>query len=213
MSTTRGDRLRAARLARGLSQSAAAKALGIPPSTYSAHERAQTPGGRDFNPEEARNYARLFKTRVDWLMTSNGPPPQGVDRIENVRVGPVGRRKGKTLIKGYLGASTLTGALYNFGPDDRFEEIARPSFASDWTAAVEIKGKGAAPLIDGMLVFFDDNRAPVTDDLVGSTCVIGLADNRILLKKIERAPGGTIEEVIEGAKIEWAARMIAIAPR
>lgn len=74
MKATRGDRLRSVREAKGLSQSEAAKALGRALATYSGHERAQHPGGRDYDPEEARDYARYFGTTVNWLMTGEGKP-------------------------------------------------------------------------------------------------------------------------------------------
>lgn len=224
MKNTRGDRLRIVREKTGLSQTAAAKALGVKPATYSSHERAQHPGGRDYKPEEARDYARFFKTQVNWLMTGEGTPPKGLtldEHLDSAHVLPADRpSKNKALIKGYVGASTGTGALYNFG-HDQFEEVDRPEFATDQTVAVEIKGKSFGPLMDGMLVFYDDVRSPITDDLVGSICVVGLSDDRILLKKIGRGPNGTFrllsntneDEVIENAKIEWAAKMIAIAPR
>lgn len=67
--STRGDRLRSKRLEKGLSQAEAAAATGIPLSTYSGYERAQLPGGRDYKPEHVRDYARLFGTTVNWLMT------------------------------------------------------------------------------------------------------------------------------------------------
>ena len=224
MKNTRGDRLRLVRKKTGLSQTAAAKALGIAPATYSAHERAQHPGGRDYKPEEARDYARFFKTQVNWLMTGEGVPPKGIAQEEHhngAHALPAERPlKNKALIKGYVGASTGAGALYRF-EQDQFEEVDRPGFASDHTAAVEIKGKTAGPLMEGMLVFYDDTRSPITDDLVGSVCVVALSDDRILLKKISRGPNGTFrllsnaneEVMIEGARIEWAAKMIAIAPR
>lgn len=223
MKTTRGDRLRAVRTAKGMSQGAVARALGIAQSTYSAHERAQSPGGRDYNPEEAREYARFYKVQTSWLVTGEGNPPKflgGAEHLDSEHVLPPAGERKKTLIKGYVGASTGAGALYNFA-HDQFEEVDRPDFATERTVAAEIKGKSLGPLMDGMLVYYEDVRSPVTDDMVGSVCVVGLSDDRILLKKIVRGPNGTYrllsntgdDDVIENAKIEWAARMIAIAPR
>jgi phage repressor protein C with HTH and peptisase S24 domain len=221
MKTTRGDRLRMARERLYRFSTEAARALGIAPSTYNSHERAQLPGGRDYSPEEARKYARFFKVQASWLLTGEGQTPK-VPRdghLDSADVLPEIKRN-TTLIKGYVGASTGSGSLYNFA-SDQFEEIDRPRFANDQTVAVEIKGKSNGPLMEGMLVFYDDVRSPVTDDLVGALCVVGLADDRILLKKILRGPGGSFrllsnsneEPPIENAKIEWAAKMIAIAPR
>jgi transcriptional regulator with XRE-family HTH domain len=68
MLTTRGQRLRTVRSRRFDSARAAAKALGLPVSSYGAHERAQLPGGRDFTPEDALLYAEFFDTSPEWLL-------------------------------------------------------------------------------------------------------------------------------------------------
>lgn len=65
---TRGERLKASRAKFFKSASAAAVALGVPLATYGAHERAETPGGRDFGPDEAKNYARRFGVSPEWLL-------------------------------------------------------------------------------------------------------------------------------------------------
>src|SRR2546430_11841325 len=56
MGTTRGERLRIARAEHLKSARLAGKAMGIPVSTYGAHERAESPGGRDYGPDEAKKY-------------------------------------------------------------------------------------------------------------------------------------------------------------
>lgn len=78
MKTTRGERLQTARLAAGFrSARAAANAMGIPVSTYGAHERAETPGARDFGPDEAARYARRFRVSPEYLLTGRGTGPSG----------------------------------------------------------------------------------------------------------------------------------------
>jgi transcriptional regulator with XRE-family HTH domain len=52
---------------------AAAKALGLPVSSYGAHERAQLAGGRDYSPEEATRYAEFFNTSAEWLLLGRTP--------------------------------------------------------------------------------------------------------------------------------------------
>ena len=73
MATTRGDRLRMAREKRFKSARLAAKAIGVAVSTYGAHERAQSPGGRDYGPEDAKKYARRFGVTPEWLLTGREP--------------------------------------------------------------------------------------------------------------------------------------------
>lgn len=73
MKTTRGERLRTARIAAGFrSARAAAQALDVAVSTYGAHEKAEQPGARDYGPDEARRYARRFRVTPEFLLTGLG---------------------------------------------------------------------------------------------------------------------------------------------
>jgi len=124
----------------------------------------------------------------------------------------------KVRIKGYVGAGSA--AHYYALSDEDFEEVPAPEFSSDQTVAVEIRGKSFGPLVENWLVFYDDVRSPVTEDLIGQTCVVGLADDRILLKKIERNGRGGYrlvsnsgEDPIDDPVIEWAAKVIGMRPR
>jgi hypothetical protein len=75
--------------------------------------------------------------------------------------------------------------------------------------------------MNSWLVFYDDVRSPVTDDLVGWPCVVGLTDDRILVKKIIRNRRGgydllsnsVSDDPIEDAKIEWAALVKFMRPK
>lgn len=67
---TMGDRLKAARAKHFSSARKAALRHGWRPSTYSAHENGQN----EFGTEEARNYARAFKTKASWLLTGEAEP-------------------------------------------------------------------------------------------------------------------------------------------
>ena len=85
MATTRGERLRIAREKRFKSARLAGKAMGIPVSTYGAHERAQSPGGRDYGPEDAKKYARRFGVTPEWLLTGREPFSTGGDEAPPAR--------------------------------------------------------------------------------------------------------------------------------
>lgn len=130
-----------------------------------------------------------------------------------------GRAAGSTVpIVGYVGAgasehryAVAQGAL---------DEIAAPLGATDKTVAVEIRGDSLGELFDRWVAFYDDVRTPVTDDLLGKLCVVGLADDRVLIKKIRptRVPGlydltSDNAEPIRNVRIEWAARVKIMAPR
>jgi transcriptional regulator with XRE-family HTH domain len=63
------ERLRTARESAGFSSaSAAARYLGIAPSTYTAHENGQN----KYNHDEAVRYAKAFKTTAKWLLFEEG---------------------------------------------------------------------------------------------------------------------------------------------
>lgn len=121
-------------------------------------------------------------------------------------------------VKGYVGAGS-EAHFYAISNED-FEEVEAPPGATDRTIAVEIRGKSFGPLMDTWLVFYDDIRSPVTDDLIGRVCVVGLSDDRILIKKIvSNRDGGfdllsnSHEEPILDADIEWAAKVTDMRPR
>jgi hypothetical protein len=77
--------------------------------------------------------------------------------------------------------------------------------------------------LDSWLVYYDDVHSPVTESLIGRLCVVGLADDRILIKRIERSRNGKKgfrlvsnnpeEPTIEDAQIEWAALVTALQPK
>src|SRR4030081_1097368 len=75
MTSTRGERLRIAREKRFKSARSAGKALGIAVSTYGAHERAESPGGRDYGPKKWVRYGRFFRVTPEWLLTGRQPFP------------------------------------------------------------------------------------------------------------------------------------------
>jgi len=71
------DRLRAARKRHFSSARQAAAALGLPPSTYAAHENGQN----TFDVDDAKRYAAKFKVRWEWLLDDDGPQ---LDELEYV---------------------------------------------------------------------------------------------------------------------------------
>jgi hypothetical protein len=218
MAGTRGERLRAARARRGFkSARLAAKALGLAISTYGAHERAESAGGRDYGPDEAKFYARRFGVSPEWLLTGRG---QG-ERDEFPGIPPVLEEEeeaSKVPVVGYVGAGAETH-LYAVAQDG-LDQVERPCDASDTTVAVEIRGESLGPLFNRWLVFYDSVRRPPTRDLVGELCVVGLADGRILLKQLQRGSSeglynllSSAEPPILDAKLEWAARVTTISRR
>ena len=207
MATTRGDRLRTAREKRFKSARIAAKALGIAISTYGAHERAEAPGGRDYGPDEAKRYARWFGVTPEWLLTGRGPLP--ASRWSRTLPG-AGRRLCRRRRRG---ASLRSGAGRSRRGDLALD-------ATESTVAVEIRGDSLGTFFNRWLVFYDDVRRPVTPDLIGELCVVGLEDGRVLVKQVRRgrAEGlftlfSATEKPIADVAIAWAAKVNSISRR
>ena len=93
-----------------------------------------------------------------------------------------------------------------------FDYVRAPASATAETVAVEISGNSMGPEFNGWLAFYDDLRSPVTDDLIGQLCVVGLADGRVLIKELRqgRARGqfhllSRSGEPILDVEVNWAA--------
>lgn len=122
-------------------------------------------------------------------------------------------------IVGYVGASS-EDVYYGENSDAPAEFVSAPTEASTETVAVEIRGNSLGPGFNGWVAYYDDRRTPVTLDLIGRLCVVGLTDGRVLIKTLRKAPGGRFHllpnaggEIIHDAKVKWAARVIALLPK
>lgn len=121
-------------------------------------------------------------------------------------------------VVGYVGAGAK--AHYYALPPDELDTVPAPENASPQTVAVEIRGSSLGPMFDRWIAFYDDVRRPATDDLIGKLCVIGLSDERVLIKRLERGRraglfrlASNTEPPIEDVPIEWAARVNGMVPR
>ena len=101
-----------------------------------------------------------------------------------------------------------------------FGEVEAPANATPSTVAVEVRGDSLGSFFDGAVIFYDDRRDPVTADQIGAFCVVGLADGRVVAKKIMagQLPGrynliANVGPPIYDAKVVWAAKVIDIRPR
>lgn len=100
-----------------------------------------------------------------------------------------------------------------------FGEVPAPENATDKTVAVEIRGTSLGELLDGALIFYDEVREPPTKDLIGSLCIVGLPDGRVMVKKLRagqlkgRFNLTSIEPPIYDAEVLWAARVKSVRPR
>lgn len=181
-----GAKIREAREARGMSQAALAKAIGISQPAIRKIEGGGT------------QRSKYLTDIVRYL---------GLDE-EMVNVP----------IVGYVGAGSV--AHYYADAQGPFDTVPGPFGSNANTVAVEIRGDSLGPLFDRWLVFYDEVRSPVTSDLIGKLCIVGLADDRVLIKQLKRSrvPGlfhllSQNDGPILDVEIVWAAQVKNMTPR
>ena len=191
---TVANNLKALREGRSWSQDHAAEALGTTRNQY-----AKLEGG---------------SRRLSEVWIARAAAAFGVDAGEIVTT-----RQALVPLAGFVGAGSEAHLYENSqGPLD---EVTAPEGATPQTVAVEVRGDSLGTFFDGWLVFYDDVRSPITDDLLGRLCVVGLADGRILVKMVR--PSRTARDLFDlhgqfGAPIldvavSWAAPVKSFVPR
>jgi transcriptional regulator with XRE-family HTH domain len=198
---TPGERLRLARERRGIGTAKeAAEAMSVPVATYIQHEN----GVRGVRPERAQQYATFYGVSPEWIVYGKG------DEAD---------RAGATVpLVGYVGAGAE--AHFYASSDEGLGEVEAPPEATMDTRAAEIRGESLGPLFEGWLVFYDDVRTPVTPDLMGQLCVVGLPNDKVLVKKLRpsRTPGlyhllSNSEAPMLDQEVAWAAKVKTMRPR
>ena len=186
------NNLRQLRDGRGWTQDQAAAALGTTRNQY-----AKLEGG-----------SRRLSDK--WIKLASDA--YGVDPGEVVT-----DRQASVPVAGYVGAGTEMH-FYAEGQGS-LDEAPAPEGVSAQTVAVEVKGLSLGPIFDGWRVYFDDRREPVTDDLIGRLCVVGLADGRILVKTLTRGRSsgafdlhGQFGDPVLDIEVLWAARVTSMMP-
>lgn len=204
--------------ATGLSADAASKMAGKPDAIRNMR-RAVKAGRGGINTGTIEALAAVLGTTAVWLLKEEGEETAADWRSEDVAHSIEKPRARTVRVKGYVGAGDA--AHFYKVSDEAFEEVTAPDGATDRTVAVEIRGTSWGRFMNTWLVFYDDVRSPVTEDLLGQPCVVGLADDRILIKVIKRDGNGghrlvsnnPNEPDIEDAEIEWAAKVTSMRPR
>ena len=121
-------------------------------------------------------------------------------------------------VVGYVGA----GAEAHFYAlsHGELDRVPAPDGAGSEAVAVEVRGDSLGPLFQRWLVHYDEIRSPITSDLIGRLCVVGLPDDKVLVKQIKatKNPGlydllSNNDEPIRDVPIMWAARVKSMVPR
>jgi transcriptional regulator with XRE-family HTH domain len=210
------QRLRKARHNAGLTQAQLAREVGVTSQAVSQWERGET-------LPEIRNIPRIAAAlKLDAAelvgMLGEDAPDDHPDTLMRssesgeILAGPA------VAVVGYVGAGSK--AHFYAVAQGSLDEVAPPAGATAKTVAVEIRGDSLGALFDRWLVFYDDVRSPVTADLVGKLCVVGLADDRVLIKRLQRGktPGtftliSERDDPITDVAVEWAAMVKNMVPR
>jgi len=116
---------------------------------------------------------------------------------------------------GFVGAGATVN-LFGVGQGP-FDEVEMPPGGSEYTVAVAVRGDSMAGIADDRwIIYYNDRQEPVHEGLYGKLCVVGFANDSVLIKKLApgRRPGHFDlystngapifdQEVIWAAKVEW----------
>jgi len=195
-----GERIAAARKAAGVSQGRLGELVGAGQTTVSSWERGRTEPTR----EDVQRIAAALKMTPATLEFGEGA---------------AGDRDRRTVpVVGYVGAGSAAH-FYGTG-DGELDRVEAPDYATDATVAAEIRGESLGPLLERWLVFWDEVRTPVTPDLLGELCVVGLPDDRILVKQLRATSTPNHFHLISNneapmfdVEVLWAAKVKGMQPR
>ena len=166
--------------------------------------RAYVSGSRNPPLDVCEKLGRVLGVRAKWLFDGTGPRkasrPQSVPLV------------------GYVGAGAAT-AYFSDGQGP-FDDVSAPPDATEHTVCVEVRGESLGALFDQWLVFYDDVHDPPGGKQIGKLCVCGLADGRVLIKKLARGQLtghfnllSNVEAPIYDAIVDWAAVVTTMRPR
>lgn len=193
-----GETLRDARKAAGLTQQEVADAASTSKSYVSDLER----GARSIPPG---NMLERLAAAV------------GVEPHQLLGSGAAKVNAATVPVVGYVQAGA-EAILYAEGQGP-FDMVTAPPKATPQTVALQSRGESLGPLLAEWLVFYDDVRSPITPDLHGELCVLGLPDGRVVVKQLKPARDGLFHLISQNEgpmldqQVEWGARVTAMMPR
>lgn len=197
-----GDRLKTAREAANLTRAQLAARLGYSLSGIGALENGQN----KIRPDVAELLAPIVRTTPEWLLYGSGDGPAAPPTRKTVP------------LVGYVGAGSE--AHFYASADEGLGEVDAPEGSTSLTRAAEIRGESLGPLFDTWLVYYDEVRTPVTSDQIGKLCIVGLPNDKVLVKKIQRSRTEGLFHLLSNneapmldQEVEWAARVKTMTPR
>lgn len=115
---------------------------------------------------------------------------------------------------GHVGAG---GAVSSQIVTDDTELVDGPDDAPLGTVAVEIRGDSLGPGFEGWRAFYADRREPFEETWLGRLCVVGTADDRVLIKWVRAGQTGYnlisgTGAIEENVTLMWAAPVEDLRP-
>lgn len=193
------ERLRLARQRRFESAAEAARYLNMAQATLNAQEL----GDRGLKPEQIVRYAKAYRVPASWIAFGEGS-------IDGRRLIPV---------VGKVAAGTLKFEdAYAQGAG--LDEVEPPPGVGEGWIAVVIDGSSMLPAYhSGDLLFYEKRIEGVPPEMIGRELIVGLADGRILLKRVQRGAQPHLfrleshnQDPIEDAAVEWVAEFVMLRP-
>lgn len=202
------DRLRKARIEAGHKsgrdgfRAVVKRGVDVSVNTYASNENGNAP----FSFSRAQDYASVYDVRAEWLYSGDGP-------MRDAGAVPMVR------IIGSVGANP-DGRVILSQADARYDMAPAPPGAGERVVALEVDGhsmRGVAD--DGALIYFEDQRTPPTEEMLGHIVILETDDGLVLVKRLLR--GGTrgkfdLESIVgptlENQTLRWAAFPSAIIP-
>ena len=191
-----GNYLRAIREQRGVTQDQLAEWAGTTQPQVNRLENGQ----RKFTVEWAERIAPHLRSTAQELLFGTAP----------------GQR---CRIVGYVGADT-EGAMLYARSDGLLGTVDLPPGGTPATVGAIVRGvSGGGYAPDGSIVFFEDRKEPVDDTLLGETVIVGLEDDRVLVKRLLRGSGpgmydleSAVGPMLRDQRVLWSAPITAVVP-
>lgn len=171
--------------------------------------------GKDIGLDNLKAISEFADISLDWLASGSGEEPSQIgQQSPNQNVS-----RERVPLLGYVRAGAT--AHYYATATDPLDWVQPVDGGSRDTAALQIQGESLGSFFDQWLVYYDEVRSPVTNDMIGKLCVVGLMDDRVVIKKIRRSKTSGLfdlesnegREDIPAVQIIWAARVKHMVPR
>lgn len=101
-----------------------------------------------------------------------------------------------------------------------YDYVPLPPGGTTDSVAVEVHGHSMRGIAeDGSLIYFEIQRTPPSEDMLGAICIVETEDGRVLLKRLLRGSGKGLYDLeshsgatIRDVRLAWAAEPTAIIP-